>query len=300
MSDDAGVDVVAIDVGGTTIKGARCSRDGVLDEVVAPTPSDAAESVDSVRRMARELTGLQTAAVAVATPGTVAPDGTVGYAANLGWRDVPLRALLADDVGVPVTVEHDVVAAGVAEAAEQAAADLFLVVLGTGVAGVHVLDGVPARGASGAAGEIGHLVVRPDGEQCPCGSRGCLERYASGAGVARRHAQRGGDPRWDAARVAQAAATDRCAGEVWTEACAALATGLAAVTLVADPEVIVLGGGLAGAGEALLEPVQRALAEALPWRPAPPVALARLGADGGRRGAALLAWRLADREQVPA
>jgi glucokinase len=290
-----GGNVVGIDVGGTTIKAGRFAADGrLLDRATVPTPADGAEIAAAVAAIGARLRDDGTGAVAAVLPGIVdRAGGVVRWSANLGWRDVPLRSQLERELGVPVTVEHDVTAAALAEH-EQTGTDLLYVALGTGIGSAYIVDGTVLRGATGLAGEIGHFMVRSDGEPCACGRTGCLEVYASGSGVARRYAAAGGGAAGEAtaADVVARQGIEPLARQVWAEAAEALAVALADATLLLDPARIVLGGGLAGAGERLSVPVTEALAAQLPWRPVPPVSIATLGGDAGIRGAARLAMRL--------
>jgi len=289
--------VVALDIGGTTLKGALVGRDGqVLARRDLPTPAAGGEAVlravlDLARHLATAGAGV-VAAVAVA-PGRV-EDGAVRYAGNLGWRDVPLAARLARSLRVPVAAENDVSAAALAESVLGGSGpDCLFVALGTGVGAAQVRDGAVLPGATGTAGEIGHIPVYPEGEPCECGQRGCLERYASAAGLARRHqALAGGGPS-RAEEVVARLGQDPAADRVWRDAVEALALALVHAVLLLDPARVVLGGGLAGAGEALLGPLRRRLAARLTWREPPPVGISALGTDAGWRGAALRAWRLA-------
>lgn len=292
--------VLAVDVGGTGIKAALVDDGGtLLRELQRPTP--VAEGplavVAAVRAVARELAGPGVVSAGVVVPGSVdAASGTARYAANIGWTDVPLRDLIAADLGIPVALEHDVRAAGLAERTLGRAggvADCLIVVIGTGIAGVVMSGGVALHGATGLAGEIGHVPAYPDGELCACGQRGCLETYASAAAIARRYlAADGGRPDAPGAReIAAARESDPIAGRVWHEATEALGIALASVTMLLDPSLVVLGGGLAAAGDALLEPVRAALAARLTWRPAPAVELSPLGSRAGQVGAAILAWQ---------
>jgi glucokinase len=232
----------------------------------------------------------------VDVPGDVdAEAGVARFSANLGWRDVPLRALLRDDLGLPAVLDHDVRAAGLAERTiglARARDDCLVAVIGTGIAGVITSAGRHVPGARSLAGELGHVAVWPDGDACPCGQRGCLERYASAAAIARRYAERGGE-RLDAAGVVARIGHDPVAAAVWSEALEALGIALAACTMLLDPELIVLGGGLAAAGDALLGPVRAALASRVIWRAVPAVELSTLGSRAGLLGSAILAWQAA-------
>jgi glucokinase len=256
--------------------------------------------VETVRTIAHELSGPDVVAGGVVVPGSVDVEtGTAHYAANIGWRDVPLRDLLAADLGVPVVLEHDVRAAGLAECLlgrARGVADCLVVVIGTGIAGVIVSHGVALRGATALAGEIGHVPIYPDGDVCACGQRGCLETYASGAAIARRYrVRRGAAPTLNAQDIAAARATDPWADQVWRDATTALGIALASATMLLDPKLIVLGGGLATAGGALLDPVREELAARLTWRAAPAVVLSACGSRAGQLGAAILAWQAAGR-----
>jgi glucokinase len=291
--------VVAIDVGGTTLKGAVVRSDGrVLTRRDAPTPAaDGGDAVaQAVVRLAHDLAtaaqpGHRVVATAAVTAGHVdTASGVVRYAANLGWKDLPLGPLLSDALGVPAAVDHDARGAGLAEAVYGGrGADCLFVALGTGIGAALVRDGRVTSGATGAAGEIGHIPVYPDGDACPCGQRGCLEVYASAAAVGRRYTAASGT----AARADEVVARlghDPVADRIWAEAVEALALALATGTLILDPAVVVLGGGLAKAERALLDPLEARLAARLVWRPAPPVEVAALDTDAGWLGAGLLAW----------
>jgi glucokinase len=171
--------------------------------------------------------------------------------------------------------------------------------IGTGIAAAHVVDGKVFTGAHGATGEIGHIVVRPGGPPCGCGQRGCLEAIASAAAVARRYAERraqggnGDEAAAGADRVAAlASAGDPVAADVWRETVDALADGLLIGIALFDPEAVVVGGGLAEAGDALLVPLADALHARLTFHREPVLRRAALGDEAGCLGAALLALDL--------
>jgi glucokinase len=198
-------------------------------------------------------------------------------------------------LGLPPLLEHDVRAAGVAERTlgiARGVGDWLLVVIGTGIAGVIHAGGRRVRGAGGVAGELGHVLVWPGGERCPCGQRGCLERYASASSIALRYGELGGRGGASARAVAAARATDPAAARAWREATEALAIAFVTCTMLLDPEMIVIAGGLSAAGDALLAPVRAELAARITWREPPPVRLSPLGARAGLIGAAVLAWRM--------
>ncbi|MDX2696926.1 ROK family protein [Streptomyces ipomoeae] len=314
--------VIALDVGGTGMKAALVAADTASSGGTAPTaPSppvllhqarratgrergpDAV--VDSILDFAAELRahgerhfGEPAAAAGVAVPGIVdAEQGTAVYAANLGWRDIPLRALLAERLGgIPVALGHDVRTGGLAEGRVGAGrgADRFLfVALGTGIAGAIGVDGRVEAGAHGFAGEIGHIVVRPGGTPCPCGQRGCLERFASAAAVTQSWAEVSGDPEADAADCAKAVASgDPLAEAVWRRAVDALADGLVTALTLLDPRTLIIGGGLAEAGETLFTPLRAAVERRVTFQKIPAIVPATLGDEAGCLGAGLMAWDL--------
>ncbi|MGW0711402.1 ROK family protein [Streptomyces sp. NPDC002643] len=300
--------VIALDVGGTGMKAALVGADGELlhqarraterergpDAVVGSILDFAAE----LRAHGEDRFGEPAAAAGVAVPGIVdAEHGLAVYAANLGWRDVPLRALLAERLGgTPVALGHDVRTGGLAEGRVGAGrgADRFLfVALGTGIAGAIGFDGRVEAGAHGFAGEIGHVVVRPGGDPCPCGQRGCLERFASAAAVSAAWAEVSGDPEADAADCAKAVDSgDPLAEAVWRRAIDALADGLVTALTLLDPRTLIIGGGLAEAGDTLFTPLRAAVERRLTFQKLPSIVPAALGDTAGTRGAALLAWDL--------
>lgn len=245
-----------------------------------------------------EHLGEPASAAGVAVPGIVdAEQGVAVYAANLGWRDVPLRDLLTERLGgIPVALGHDVRTGGLAEGrigAGQGADRFFFVPLGTGIAGAVGIGGRVEAGAHGFAGEIGHIVVRPGGTPCPCGQVGCLERYASASAVSEAWAAATGDPEADAADCAKAVESgDPRAQTVWQNAVDALADGLVTALTLLDPSTLIIGGGLAEAGETLFTPLRDAIRQRITFQKLPSVVPAALGDTAGCLGAGLLAWDL--------
>ncbi|MFD6417552.1 ROK family protein [Streptomyces sp. NPDC060194] len=298
--------VIALDVGGTGMKAALVGPDGtLLHEARRATGRERgpAAVVETILDFAAELYaygadrfGTAATAAGVAVPGIVDPEeGIAVYAANLGWRDIPLRRLLSERLaGIPVALGHDVRTGGLAEGRLGAGrgADRFLFVpLGTGIAGaIGIGDGIEA-GAHGDAGEIGHIVVRPGGTPCGCGQRGCLERYASASAVSQAWAAASGDPDADAADCAKAVADgDARAVAVWQTAVDALADGLLTALTLLDPGTLIIGGGLAEAGETLFTPLRAAVEERITFQKPPVIVPAALGDTAGCLGAGLLAW----------
>lgn len=209
-----------------------------------------------------------------------------------------MRRRLAEHLGLPVAFGHDVRAGGVAEGrlgAGRSCPNFAFVPVGTGIAAALMIDGRPFGGDHGFAGEFGHLVVRPGGDRCACGNRGCVETLASASAIARRYARATGEAGVSAKDVRRLAESGNgAAARIWVEAVEALADGLAALTVVLDFERIVIGGGLAKAGEPFLGPLRDALAERLTFRGPPRLVAAELGHRAGSLGAALLAQDLLD------
>jgi glucokinase len=225
-----------------------------------------------------------------------AQHGIAVYATNLGWQDLPIRQMVAEAVGLPVILDHDVRAAGLAElelGAGRGMREMLFVALGTGIAAAVITRGQLSIGATGMAGELGHLPVFPDGEWCACGQRGCTETYASGAAISRRYSAISGISGVPASDVmSRASAGDDLAQRIFSDAVTALGRALVNYVLIMDPELIIIGGGFADSGAALLDPLAREVQGGLAWRSAPTISGGRFGADAGRRGAALLAWRM--------
>lgn len=301
--------VIALDVGGTAMKGALLSPGGApLHRERWPTrrdegPGAVVEAIASaaleLRERARAL-GVEALAAGVAVPGQVdEATGTAVYSANLGWRELPLRDRLADALSLPVAFAQDVRAGAIAEGrigAARDAADFLFVAIGTGIGAAVVLDGRARTGVHGLAGELGHVRAGARGERCACGGDGCAEAVASAPAIARRYL-RSTDPAAapvDSEEVLRrAVAGDPAARHAWDDAIVALAGPLAAAVALLDVGVVVLGGGVARAGVRLLEPLERELAARLPVHPAPSLRAAALGDEAGSIGAGLLAWDLA-------
>jgi glucokinase len=295
--------VVAIDIGGTALKCALVDvADGTIrhaERHLTGADRGAAAVADTIVEVAAGLAdtarlgGLDPRAVGLVAPGVI--DDTTGVAvwsANVGFRDVPLRDLVIARLGLPAVLAHDVRGGGLAEArlgAGRGAERVWFIAIGTGIAGAYVRDGRTDSGAHGASGEIGHVVVRPDGPRCGCGLRGCVETFASAASVARRYGQRTGEKISAADVVARAASDDTAAIEIWTDAIEALADGLRIGITLYDPDIIVLGGGLAQAGAALLEPLVAAMRGRLTFQTMPLLVRAELGDEAGCLGAAQMA-----------
>jgi len=274
-----GQHTVGLDIGGTKILGALLDADGdVVATVRRSTVHGADGLVAGAAQAVRDVVasggvGLEMlGGVGLGIPGIVDHrSGTVKHAVNLGVHDdeLPLADLLSAELGgVPVVVENDlnVAAVGAAHVLERSAdgsrdhEDLAFLALGTGLASGLVLDGELRRGVSGAAGEIGHVPVDPLGPECPCGQRGCLERFASGKALEAAWPSRHGKPSpvelFEAAR-----AGDEQAIAVKDRFASATASAVRLLVLTTDVRHVVLGGGVAQLGDELLVAVQDALRE---------------------------------------
>ena len=293
--------VLAVDVGGTTVKSGRWTGIGsLLDPAATPTPGDRDPDgravLDLVARLVAESHAVHALdAVGLVVPGLVDEQrGVARWSENLGWRDAAFRDQVSERTGLPVAFGHDVRAGGLAESQVGAGAghrSLVFLPIGTGIAAAVVVDGVTLS-SDGFAGEIGHVDVGHS-ERCRCGLSGCLEALSSASAIARRYGDRAGHRVEGAAEVAaRAREGDQVAREVWSEALDGIALALAWTASVLAPEVVVVGGGLARAGqEQLFEPLQFRLAERLSFQRVPEVVPAELGDQAGCYGAALLAWR---------
>ena len=293
--------VAALDVGGTSIKAALIDRSGrVTSEIRRETgvengPRAVVVGIVDLAQELAETPGAVVSGIGIGVPGMVdSAAGIARYAANLGWSDVPLAALIGERTGLPVVLAHDVRTAVLAEArlgAGTRSTSMYFVAIGTGIAGGLATGGMVDDGANGMSGEIGHLVVRPGGPACQCGNNGCLEAIASASRIAARYRTLTGLPGVSAREIAERVeAGESAAQQIWAEAVDALADAMTAVTVLLDPERFVLGGGLSLAGETLTRPLTAAFRKRLTFRDAPPIALTTLGDRAGLLGAALRAW----------
>ncbi|MDT0546329.1 ROK family protein [Streptomyces lonegramiae] len=300
--------IAALDIGGTKIAGALVDGGGKL-VARARRATPAQESGETVMRevtavldeLSRTAHWSRVAAVGIGSAGPVdASVGTVSPVNIPGWRDFPLVAGVRETVGeLPLTLVGDGVAMTAAEHWQGAArgrTGALCMVVSTGVGGGLVLNGRLNPGPTGNAGHIGHISVDLDGDPCPCGARGCVERIASGPNIARRALEGGWRPGPDgdtsaAAVAASARAGDAVARASFERAAQALAAGIAATATLVEIEVAVVGGGVAGAGDVLFAPLRRALRDyaTLSFVAGLEVVPAQMGTDAGLVGAAAAA-----------
>lgn len=304
---------VGIDIGGTKIAGGVVADDGrIVERLRVSTPVDTGALAQAVADMVGDLaTRHDVHAVGVAAAGYIDRTRSVMlHAPNIDWQNEPLRAEFESRIGRSVTLENDANAAGWGEyrfGAGRGATDMVMLTLGTGVGGAVIGDGQLLIGANGSAAELGHVRFVRGGRPCGCGQSGCLEQYASGRALQREIADI-----IDAGESGDALAAHRGASGVVTgrdlatlldggdpgalEAVRRVATALGEACgvfqAVLDPDVFVIGGGVADLGERLLEPTRTAYESSLPGfgeRPTARFVTASLGNDAGLVGVADLA-----------
>jgi glucokinase len=307
---------IGVDVGGTKVLGVAVDParpDEVLAEERVATPRGGEALVDAIAAVASTLgvTVGSPGVVGVGVPGLITHDDVLRIGPNLpGIADLALGSALRERMGVEIAVDNDATCATWGEhrvGAGRGVDDLVLVTLGTGIGGGIVAGGRLQHGANGFAGEPGHMIVDPDGPPCPCGRRGCWERYASGSGLgrlARDAAQAGqlarvvelagGDDELVRGEHVAAAAREGDAGALAVVSDFAwwVALGIANLVNLLDPQLVVVGGGLVEMGDVLLDPVSRSFGELVMSRadrPAVAIVPAELGERAGAIGAALLA-----------
>jgi glucokinase len=318
-----------VDIGGTKVLGlALDATDRIVAEARVPTPTgrdqrepDGAAVVTAIAEVVAQLdqavgTAPEAAGdappVGVGAPGMLDRQGRLRFSPNLPQaHGVDWRLVVGERLPErPIVIENDANLAVLAEhrlGAARGYRHVLMVTLGTGIGGGLVVDGRVEAGGHGFAGEVGHMVVDPAGPPCPCGRRGCWERYASGGGLgllAREAAlagklpgvvaQAGGDPEGVRGEdvTAAALAGDDDAQQVLEQVGWWVGFGLANLACVLDPECFVLGGGLVGAGDLLLDATRRSFAELVEGgatRPATAIVTAAFGERSGAVGAALAA-----------
>ena len=309
-SAGAAVRRLGIDVGGTKCLAVVLDGEGeVVLEQRRPTPRGPEAIIDTLAELATACGPYDS--IGVGVPGLVTLDGVLRAAPNLiDINDFRVGELLSQRLGTRVEVDNDATCATVSEwkgGAARGTSDFVMVTLGTGIGGGIVAGGQLVRGANGFTGEIGHMVVDPAGPMCPCGRRGCWERYASGSGLGRLAREAAAAQHFP--RVVELAGGDaqavrgehvQLAGREGDEQALAViddfgrwvALGLVNLTNILDPQMFVLGGGLAAAADLYLAPIQRwfeTLLYAPHLRPHPRLGFAELGERAGAVGAALLA-----------
>ncbi len=305
---------IGIDLGGTNMVVGAVDEAGMPAAVLSvPTRRQLSPAalLDDVARCVQDclasagLSLADCAGLGIGCPGSCdTAAGLVRRAPNLNWTDVPVRRLLRERLGLPVALANDADCAALGEALFGAArghSSALLITLGTGVGGGLVLDGNIYAGHRGLGGEFGHMCIIPDGVRCGCGQAGCWEAYASATALVRQASEAAAHhpgsllnalPVLDGKAVyAAASAGDAAAMAVTAQYAGYVALGLANLINALAPEIVLLGGGVAGAGAALLDPVRAGVqARFFHRNPAllPEILPAALGGDAGYRGAAAL------------
>jgi glucokinase len=310
--------VIGVDLGGTKLlagtvdaqlrvhhRAYRLSR----PEAVVATIVEAVEE-------ARQATRAEVRAVGIGVPCLIEPGrGTVMACNHFDLLDVPLRDLLTERIGLPVVIDNDANAALFAEwrfGAARGARNVLILTIGTGVGGGMLVDGHILRGATGAAGELGHIVIDEHGPRCPgnCPSHGCLESFVSGPALAlegRARAEAEPDSGLGRALAAGREVTGPLVNELAHDGDVAaqdairslgrhLGVGMTSLVNMFNPEVIVVGGGLVATGDLLLEPARAVVAERalVPARDQVRIVPARFGDESGMLGAAAMAFEAAE------
>ncbi len=307
--------IVGIDLGGMSAKAACLQNNALTERVRVETSANSsaeetAEALAELSKSAASAAGIsydEIEAIGIGSPGVIdSACGNVVLWSNFNWRNIPLASLVAAKTGKRVFVTNDANAAALGEAKYGAGAkyeDSILLTLGTGVGGGIILGGKLFEGFKSAGTEIGHMVIRQNGELCTCGRRGCLERYASASGLIRmteehmrahpesllhkykkQDGHAGGKTAFLAAREG-----DSTAKEVVAEYVAALGEGIANLVNLLRPQAVLLGGGVAYEGDNLLIPLREFVRPRLyvsdEYAPLD-ILCATLGNDAGLYGAA--------------
>lgn len=305
------MNAIGVDVGGTKIAAGLVTPEGeLLNESRYPTASEPSELLDSLARAIGEAAANDdTDAVCVAVAGLLmAKESKVVFSPNLrAIEGLPLKSELESRTGLTVTVENDANAAAWGEfvfGAGSEVENLLFVTLGTGVGGGVILDGNLLRGSQGAGGELGHTTLHATGPRCGCGNRGCFEIMASGLAIERRARRAAAEN--PGSELGRAVASEDFSGEEVTELAQKgdahsisvlretgvwLGIGIAGFVNVFNPEAVAVGGGVAAAGDLILEPARREvyLRARSPSRDLVEIKPATLGEKSGMLGAAALA-----------
>lgn len=309
---------IGLDVGGTTFKagvvnekGEILCKDAMPTGIERPYQEIIADMAALCKKVAADA-GVEMkdiASIGVGVPGMFDnKTGRIPFCTNLGWHDIPYVEEMKKHLDTPVYGDNDATVAGLAESIAGVSAGIdssVFITLGTGVGGGIIINGRPYSGAHGVGSEIGHIILKMDGEECTCGNYGCFERYASATAIIREAkkavaehpessimAKCGGDMEKINAKIVIDAAKegDEAGKKVFDGYVRALAHGIVSIINMIDPEVIVLGGGVSAAGEFLLNAVREAVKPIVFFKTMPyaRIELAQLGNDAGIIGAAML------------
>jgi len=280
-----------IDIGGTSVKLCMMDEQGsiVWEDSIPTIPGDAELIADRITT-ALQASGIAFKAAGISCAGRVFKATGKVIASNLKWMNVPFVSMMEERLGCPVVIDNDVAGALYGEWSIGACRHVnyvAYVILGTGVGGAFIIDGKPFRGHNNTGGEVGHMITHADGRPCACGGRGCFEQYASAPALSR---MADGLPTQEIFRLA--AEGDADMQHILDEYAHELAIGLANIIGTFRPELVVLGGGLANAGDALLNRVKDQLhhhCPSMPTQEIPEIRLATLGNKAGMIGGAMMA-----------
>ena len=292
--------VAAVDVGGTSIKSALVDADlRIIATANVPTPHNDLDGSQTVKAISDLLSTLaspgEIKAVGLAVPGALdEKNGISRWSGNLGWKNLPIRDLLARKINIPVAFGHDVRTGALAELRNGAAKGVnnaIFIPIGTGIAAALIIDG-EIRSSDGFAGEIGHVDVGAKFE-CVCGKKGCLEAASSALAITSAYAGASGKTGMSSEEIATLSQNgDTVAQEIWSDVMASIATACQMLVTVLAPEVIIFGGGLSQSGNLLIIPITKALADSLTFQRVPRLVIAHYGAQAGTIGCAMMALDL--------
>jgi len=287
--------VIAIDVGGTFLKGAIVEGSAIISSERWATEREGGShhAVERIIAFAQHLVknNPQARALGIVVPGVVDErSGVAVDSENIGWKDIPFRQLLHDATGLPVSFGHDVRAGGLAEklyGSGVGVQDLLFLAVGTGIAGAIFVEGKLVEDSF--AGELGHIEVG-SGETCSCGGENCLETVATGASIVRRYEKLTGVRVAGSEEVLDLVRTgNRAAQKVWDDALEGLAKVVTVYISVLAPELIIFGGGVSKSGEDLLHPLREKISKVSLWQQKPRLVTSYFGDNSSVVGAAILA-----------
>ncbi len=302
---------IGVDLGGTKMVGGLVSPDGaVTQEIFRSRPATHQAMLEEPFALVAGLLTSEVTAIGLGVAGLIDGNGRLAWGPNIAGTDIAFRELAEAAFGLPVIVDNDANFWALAEATLGAAAGYdhaVVVTLGTGIGGGIIASAQVYRG-NGFAGEFGHVVIDPDGDLCTCGNRGCWETLVSGrrldalAGEIVREdpgglvaAEAGGEAPSGRHLLGPAVAGDQSAIDAYRRVGEALGRGLATLAVILDPQIIVIGGAVAAAGDLLLSPARLAFYdrfEGAGHRPIPSIVPRALGVSGGAIGAGLAAHGL--------
>jgi glucokinase len=303
---------IGMDIGSTNIRVALVSPDGQIikrdtRKTMPGRGFDAVftEVVQMLSNMTNAADTHNFVGIGIGAPGPLDPkEGVIIQTHNLGWKNVPLKKLVQERIPLPVYVDGDSNLAAFGEkwlGAARGVNDFVCLTLGTGVGGALILNGRIYHGATGAAGHIGHYIIDPDGPPCGCGGRGHLEVYASATAIVRRTIEaikagqkslipdlvEGDLSKLTSFLVCKAAkAGDELALRIFRETGAYIGLVITSLTHIVNPELVVIGGEVAEAGDLLFDSIREYMAKRVFLAPQPRIVPAMLGSDAGAIGAA--------------